>query len=209
MKTCVLVAASDFNSKHFLEQAKAGAFNFVVAIDAGYAHLQSVNCAPNLVIGDFDSLGFVPKGQNVEKHPVKKDKSDMELAFDWICEHGFNDVVVYGALGGRLDHAIANIQLFARMGELGISVAAVDMDCMARIIVGPARFSLPVQESGVVSVFSLTPQSQGVCESGMEYSLDNAVLGNRTSLGLSNELVGSPASISVETGTLLVIYPLE
>lgn len=208
MTTCALVAASDFNADHFKVLNDAGGFDYVVAVDAGFAYLEKLGVKPDLAIGDFDSLGYVPKARRVSKHPQHKDQSDLELALERVSTRRYSHIHVYGALGGRLDHTLANLQLFASYAEQGFDITAIDMDCALRVLVGPDAFDLPPFKSGTVSVFSATDVSHGVSERGLEYSLDDADLTNRTSLGLSNELIGQEAVVSVAEGTLYVFYPL-
>ena len=207
MSTFALVAASDFNAEDFERRYASGQFDKVVAIDGGYAHLEAIGCKPDIVLGDFDSLGYIPDFPGVEVHPAHKDESDLELAFDRLGEHGADAVYVYGAIGGRLDHTIAGLQIAARFAEAGLTVTFVTPDSMIGILVGPGSYDLPAIGRGTVSVFSATDVSHGVTETGMEYPLDHATLTNRTSLGLSNELIGKPVTISVECGTLYVFYP--
>ena len=208
MSTCALVAASDFNEQHFRALDAQGAFDEVYAVDAGFAHLEAIGRAPDLAIGDFDSLGYRPTARRVAEFPTKKDKSDLELAFDRAETRRYDLVYVYGALGGRLDHTLANLQIFAAFAEKGMDVIAVGDTYAVHPLVGPDAFELPVHESGTVSVFSFSDVATGVFERGMLYSLDDAQLDNRTSRGLSNELIGEDAAIAVESGTLLVFYPL-
>ena len=208
MSTCALVATCDFNANDFKRRHAAGQFDFVMAVDGGYAHLQAAGCAPDLALGDFDSLGYVPEGVEVVQHPAKKDKSDLELAFDYAKECGYQEVYVYGSLGGRLDHTIATLQMSARFAEDGIDVVLVDSDSCVKILVGPATYALPLLDKGTVSVFAATDVARDVVERGMEYPLDAATLTNRTTLGLSNELMGERASVSVGGGTLYVFHPI-
>ena len=208
MAVCALVAASDFNEEDFCARWKAGGFDYIIAIDAGFASLSRVGCQPDVVVGDFDSLGYVPEGVAVERHPVHKDKSDLELTLDLIAMRGFESVVIYGALGARLDHTIANLQMCARFAEEGIGVQLVGLDSVVTILVGPSELALPARQAGTVSVFSAVPMSHGVTEWGLEYPLENANLSNRTTLGLSNEFVGTEAVVSVESGTLYVFHPV-
>lgn len=208
MATCALVATSDFNSEHFQAVYDAGRFDAVIAADGGFAHLQRLGIVPDIALGDFDSLGFVPTECPVEAYSSHKDKSDMEIAFEYAAGQGFDEVYAYGVLGGRLDHTLANIQLMAAYAEQGMAVSAVHLDCQLRYVVGPSCYELPLASTGTVSVFSLTAASTGVTERGLEYPLDNATLTDRITWGLSNELIGAPASVSVEAGTLLVFHPL-
>lgn len=208
MATCALVAASDFNGKHFEKSAADGLFDDVYAVDAGFAHLEGVGYTPSMAIGDFDSLGYRPKCRRVVSLPERKDKSDLEVAMDRARSRGFDAVVIYGGLGGRLDHTVANLQMCARFAEGGMDVTFVACDYAVRIVVGPDAFELPVLEEGTVSVFSATAESHGVIERGMRYSIDDETLTNRTTWGLSNELEGREAAVAVEEGTLFVFYPL-
>ena len=205
---CALVAACDFNADHFARCDAAGMFEQVIAVDAGFAHLEAIGRVPDIALGDFDSLGYVPRCKRVAQYPSKKDKSDLELAFERAAKRRFTDIVVYGALGGRLDHTVANLQLFARYGEAGVNVTAIAPDYAVRVVVGPDAYELPALQSGTVSVFAMTPRATGVIERGLEYPLNEVTITNRTSLGLSNELTGQDAAVAVEEGTLLVFHPL-
>lgn len=170
--------------------------------------MESIGCTPDVCIGDFDSLGYVPEGACVIEHPTHKDKSDLELALDYMADKGFDRIVVYGALGGRLDHSVASLQACARYAETGVEIELIGIDCAVSVLVGPDELELPATQ-GTVSVFSAVDVSRGVTETGMEYPLDDAVLTNRTTRGLSNELVGRPATVSVEEGTLFVFHPVQ
>lgn len=209
MAVCALVGASNFNGKDFKARHAKGDFDFVIAVDAGYAYLQDLGVRADVALGDFDSLGHVPTDVPVVRHPVVKDDSDMALAMDYAAGRGFDELFVYGGLGRRLDHTLANLQVFALFSERGLHVTAVDESCALRLLTGPGSFDVPVRGTGIVSVFAACDEAVGVTETGMQYSLHGATLTNRISLGLSNELQGEAARISVERGTLYIFYPLD
>lgn len=210
MGTCALVGAVDFNAEHFKAMDAAGAFDMVIAVDAGFASLEAIGREADMAVGDFDSLGYVPRCRRVSRHPVKKDKSDMELAMEKAVFWDNQELYIYGALAKRLDHTLANLQLFAQYSEKGIYVTGVGDDFAVRCVTGPDVFELPCDvSSGTVSVFSANDTARGVIERGLEYTLDDQPLSNRTSLGLSNELIGQSAAVGVEEGTLYVFYPLS
>ncbi len=208
MKTCALVGSSQFNAAHFQELDAAGVFDYVIAVDGGFASLEAIGRKPDMALGDFDSLGYVPKGLRVAQFSSHKDKSDMELALDRARSMRYDEVYVYGGLGRRLDHTLANLQLFALFSEKGLFVTAVDEDTSVVFITGPDTFEMPAVEAGTVSVFSMNDRAEGVFERGLAYELDDAVLTNRTSLGLSNELIGEAVMIGVEKGTIAIFLPL-
>ncbi|MDO4503191.1 MAG: thiamine diphosphokinase [Coriobacteriia bacterium] len=222
MAVFALVAASEFNQQDFLLHLRAGAFDRVLAVDGGFAHLEAIGVHPDVVLGDFDSLGFVPDHEQVVEHPPVKDKSDLELALDLAWEQGATSLRAYGCLGGRLDHTLSALQALCAAAERGMDVCAVglptgepgyEQGMVATVLPGPARLELSPppgyagEFAGVVSVHAVCDRATGVDETGLQYELHGAELTNRTSLGLSNELAGGPCSISVENGTLLVIHP--
>lgn len=208
MRTCALVGASDFNSEHFKTMDNEGVFDYVIAVDGGFASLEGIERKPDMAVGDFDSLGYVPKGLRVVKFPEHKDKSDMELALERAKKSKFEAVIIYGALGRRLDHTIANLQIFSKFSEQGLDITVIDEANALFFLTGPNAFEAPAKDQGTVSVFSMRDESKGVFERGMEWDLDDVVLSNQESLGLSNELKGEAVLIGVEEGTLLIFYPL-
>ena len=203
-KVCHIVGGGDFFGIR-----PTGEGDFIIAADKGLLYLQNLGITPNLVIGDFDSLGYIPRAKRVSRHPVNKDASDMELALQRAANYRHTDIYVYGGIGGRLDHTLANLQLFAAYSERGFYVTGIAEGFAIRCVTGPDVFTLPDNvEKGTVSVFAANDRAEGVIERGLEYSLDDEPLTNRTSLGLSNELIGQEATIAVESGTLYVFYPL-
>lgn len=208
-KRCALVCAAAFNAEHFLAHWREGLFDAVIAVDRGYRHLADAGVAPDIAIGDFDSLGYVPEDVEAVTFPSHKDQSDFELAMAYAADEGFTEAWVYGGLGGRLDHTLGCLYALAAFTERGMTVHAVDEAAAVEVLVGPCIYSMPAREDGIVSVFSASDVSRGVSIEGLEYAITNAELTNREALGLSNEFVGEPAHITVESGTLFVIHPLD
>ena len=155
-------------------------------------------------MGDFDSLGEIPKLENVEVHPCVKDETDTFFALRRGLERGYKNFVIFGALGGRLDHTFANLQLLQYLCEKGAS--GVLLSERERVTaVKNSSLTFPKGETGTVSVFSFTEKSFGVTERGFKYTLDNAELTSSFPLGVSNELTGEGAEIFVRDGVLLII----
>ncbi len=208
MRTCALVGASDFNADEFANLDEQGAFDYVIAVDGGLAHLDAIGRRPDMALGDFDSLGYIPTGMRVVRFSAHKDKSDMELAFERARAMRYDTIYVFGALGKRLDHTLANLSLFALFTEKGMRVFAIDEQSAITFLAGPDIFEANARMEGTVSVFALNDNVEGVFERGLEWELDDATLTNRTSLGLSNEFKGEAIMIGVEKGTIAIFFPL-
>ena len=202
MKTCVIFCAGEFHG--LTEPISADCVT--IAADGGWQHTQALGLAPDLVLGDFDSLGYVPKKAQV--FPVEKDDTDAMLAARQGLALGCRRFVFYGALEGpRLDHAVANfqtLQFLADHGARGFLVGA----STTVTLVKDGTLELPAGE-GIVSVFCLGNDAQGVTLRGLKYPLEQGTLTPGFPLGVSNHLTGVPASITVEQGSLLVMYPTQ
>ena len=198
---CYIFGAGECNLKQFSKTEQ----DFVIAADGGLATLEKFSVTPDLIVGDFDSLGYVPTGKNVICHPVMKDFTDTALAIDCGVEKGFKNFVVFGALGGRLDHTFANIATVADCSQKGIKVfLAGDGITVTAITDGDLNFS--EKHKGIISVFAFGNKAKGVDIKGFKYSLQNADLSPNFPIGVSNEFVGKKSTVSVKNGTLVVMW---
>jgi thiamine pyrophosphokinase len=186
----------------------------VIAADGGLLKAAAAGVKPDVVVGDFDSVpaGAVEAaeadGVEVIRYPTSKDESDTELAVREAIRRGATEVEIAGALGGqRIDHTLANLLLLASV-DIGGSLAIVDGPVTVRVIGprGPERLELRGAAGDLVSLLALSDSVVGVTTDGLAYPLKSATLKQGPTLGLSNELAGERASVSVERGRLAVIH---
>ncbi len=201
MKTCYIFGAAECDVNSFFRKSD----DLVIAADGGYATLKRLNIKPDLVVGDFDSLGTIPKDESIIKHPVKKDDTDTLLAVKIGLEKGFKNFVVYGAVGGRLDHTIASLQTAAFIAENGGRAYICDSAYTVTVIKN-SSISFKKKASGIVSLFALSGIAEGVTIDGLLYPLNNARLTPDFPLGVSNEFIDKESSISVKDGVLTIIF---
>ncbi len=200
MATCVIFCAGGFEKlARPLEKS-----DYLLAADGGLAHLQKLGLKPDGIIGDFDSLGYIPEGAQV--FPVQKDDTDSMLAVRKGLELGYRRFELYGALDGpRLDHTIANLQTLLFLASYGASGHLIGLHHMVTVVRnGGIVFSAGAE--GIVSVFCLGQEARGVTIKGLQYAMENGNLHCDFPLGVSNHFVGQKASIWVEDGTLLIMY---
>ena len=178
---------------------------FVIAADQGLRHLETAGIAPDLIVGDFDSLGAVPTGENVIRHPVEKDDTDMMLAVKTGLARGYRTFVLYGGMGGRLDHTYANFQTLTYLARHGAVGYLVGRDSAAAAVAdGALRF--PAGLEGWIGVFCPDGEARGVDIDGLYYPLRDGTLTSGFPLGASNHFTGAAASVSVREGTLLAMW---
>ena len=203
MGRCVIFCAGGFEKL----AAPIEKDDYILAADGGFAHLQKLGLAPNGIIGDFDSLGYVP--ENAQVFPVEKDDTDAMLAVRKGLQLGYREFILYGALDGpRLDHTIANLQTLLFLESQGAKGTLVGLRYLITTVKNGV-LKLPLAESGIVSVFCLGEKARGVTIRGLKYGLENGQLDSSFPLGVSNHFVGKESSVAVEEGTLIVMYDVE
>jgi thiamine pyrophosphokinase len=181
--------------------------DFILAADGGLTHLQKLGIEPHEILGDFDSLGYVP--QDARVFPVEKDDTDAMLAARRGLELGYREFLFYGSLDGpRPDHTVANFQTLQFLADRGAKGYLIGNTHIVTVVKNGA-ISFPAGAKGTISVFCMGPDAHGVTISGLHYSLENGTLSAGFPLGVSNHFTGAPATISVEDGSLLVIYERE
>lgn len=183
--------------------------DLVIAADGGYDHLLQIGLRADVVIGDFDSVTSSEIWEDTvcEKltYPPEKDDTDMMLAIKLGLSRGFGQFNIYGGLGGRLDHTVANIQALSFLAEHSAQGILHHPDYELTVIKN-SSFTVAKDKTGYISVFSLSDTSENVTIKGLEYELEGATLTNSFPLGVSNAATGKKGIISVERGTLLITW---
>ena len=185
-----------------------GEGDFVIAADGGLDHLHKQGIPAGLSIGDFDSISGKPAGGNVITLDRDKDNTDTFEAIRQGMALGYESFHIYCGTGGRFDHTFANIQALGYLSRNGKRGYLVGRDYVVTAISG-GGISFEPGCSGVVSVFSFSDNSTGVCIRGLKYELENACLASTSPIGVSNEFIGTGSTISVCDGVLIVIFPRE
>jgi thiamine pyrophosphokinase len=184
---------------------------YVIAADSGAAHAERLGWRVDRLVGDLDSAepALVDRlrtgGTRVDRHPAAKDQTDLALALDVAMEREPLTVTVVGGHGGRLDHFLANALLLASDDYAG---AALDARMgHARLTVVRGRRELVGARHSLLSLLATGAPASGVSTEGLLFPLHDAVLRPGSSRGVSNQLTGERATVSVGRGVLLAVQP--
>ena len=200
MGKCIIFCAAGFDS--LVEPLQKD--DFVIAADGGLIHTKKLGIVPNVILGDFDSLGYTPEGANV--FPVEKDDTDAMLAVRRGLSLGYREFVLYGSLDGpRLDHTIANFQTLQFLADQGAVGYLAGTDYLVTVVKNGSLFFRKGAE-GTISVFCQGADAEGVTLEGLYYPLENGTLSAGFPLGVSNHFTGAAAVITVKKGSLLVLW---
>jgi len=185
----------------------------LIAADGGMRHLRDLGLTPGWIVGDLDSLASIDlepleaTGVEVLRHPRRKDQTDLELAMLHALNLGADEVVVFGAFGARWDHTLANL-LLSLHPEL-VDISTVFVDGGQRVFVARGSTRIEGTPGDVVSLIPIGGDAEGVTTSGLEYPLKDGKLVLGTTLGVSNVLVETPATLDVRQGQLLICVSHE
>ena len=206
-KTCWILGGGEFDPAcpHIPEPG-----DLVIAADSGLDLVSRLGLTPDLIVGDFDSLGRVPTGDNVVILPVEKDVTDASAAVGLGRERGYSRFCFVGCTGGRPDHTFAAYQLLAELAGRG-DVGLLFGDGFTVTAIENRSLSFPALSAGTLSVFAVGGNAAGVDIDGAFYPLSDATLSPTFPLGVSNSFTGKPVKIGAKDGTLLVFaegYPI-
>ncbi len=182
----------------------------LVCADGAADSLKAFNILPDVLIGDLDSIdpatqkNLEQEGVIVEKWPAEKDYTDTELALLYCSQREANQVFLFGSIGSRLDHSLANVFLTVRAQKLGIRLYIVTDTSIVTLV--DKELFLKGKPGDLLSILPITNQVTGATLKGFKYPLENAAIELGSTLGISNEFLAAETSITVKSGYLLAIH---
>ena len=209
MTRAIIFANGDIGEPDFVKSLACDG-DTIIAADGGLRHAMALGFSPSVVVGDLDSAPnelvqlAQRTGAEIIRQPVRKDKTDLELALELAAARGAGEILIFGALGGRLDHALANVLLVTTFSSPDVSVLVVESayellaTCSETVLKGKA--------GDLVTLLALTDSVTGITTEGLEYPLSNEALNRGSSRGVSNVMVSDEVTITVAEGTLLIVH---
>jgi thiamine pyrophosphokinase len=208
-RVALVFAGGDPPAARLLEGVSDDAL--VVAADSGLRHAQALGRRVDLVVGDLDSVDAralaeaEDAGTAVERHPVDKDATDLELAVLAARDRGCAQVIVIGGTGGRLDHFLANALALASDELAGLRIEARMGTATVHVVRDALAFAAP--PGSLVTLLPVGGPAHRVVTENLRFPLSDESLLAGSTRGVSNHVVASPARVTVGDGVLLVILP--
>jgi thiamine pyrophosphokinase len=182
----------------------------LIGCDGGTMQLTRLGLVPDVVIGDFDSYpdtGQQMSGATYIRYPSDKDYTDGELAIRYAKEAGCQEIILAGALGGRLDHLLGHVLLLNKREFAGLRLKIVDNQQEAYMIRGKAH--IHAKKGALISFVPFAGPVSIARSSGLAYDLSQYRLSPQHNLGISNVMLASTAEIVITRGALLVVCQLQ
>ena len=187
--------------------------DYLIAADGGARHCAALGLRPAVLVGDLDSIApdlladYERAGVVIERHPPRKDETDLDLAVRRAVADGATEILLLGALGGRLDQTLANFLLPARR-DWPVPVLLADGRQIVRVLRGGESVTLYGAPGAIVSAVPLSAEVTGITYTGLEYPLTGATLHLGSTQGVSNRMNRESATIRIADGILLVVQEI-
>ncbi len=179
----------------------------IVAADGGADLARKLNIVPHAIVGDLDSISresksYFEQDKNIlwHQYPREKDLTDAQIAFEYIKEQKCTDVYIIGLMGDRLDHLTANLFYFAKQHERVYIIEGNQLITWTR-----STLSLSGTPGDELSLIPFCSDCTGISTTGLQYPLTNETLPLGSTRGVSNVFINDTATISLTSGTLMVI----
>ncbi len=194
-----------------VERVPSGAF--VIAADSGLDHARAHGVKVDLVVGDLDSVSdsaiaaAIADGVSIETYPRDKDATDLAIALDAAQRTGAHDVTLISGDGGRLDHLVTGLLLLASSDLAGTTIDAWIGAARVQVVREGGDAHVEGRPGELVTLVPVGGPAHGVRTEGLRFPLFGETLDSGTTRGVSNEIEGTVAKVSVAEGTLLMIQP--
>jgi thiamine pyrophosphokinase len=185
--------------------------DFVIAADSGLQQAAALGLRVDLVVGDFDSVdpdvlaAAERAGVEIERHPVAKDQTDLELAVIAAQQRDATRVVIVGIDGGRIDHALANVMLLASRDYAALHLETIGRG--GRVVAVHDRVEIAAPPDAIVTLLAVGGPAHGVTTRGLRYPLRAETLEPGSTRGVSNVFVEPLATVEVADGVVLAVIP--
>lgn len=207
MKRCVIVGGADINNYEYIRDCLCED-DYIVFCDSGLKHMDSLGVKPNLIVGDFDSHD----NPNIEVEtivlPCEKDDTDTVFAVKEALKSGFDEFLLIGVIGARLDHTLGNVSILLYLNSLRKKSMIIDDYSLISVVSNESEF---IDDSfAYFSLINVSGKAKGIVIENAKYPLDNAEITCEYQYGISNEVMkGEIAKVSVSDGQLLLVRVFE
>ena len=203
MGRCVIVGGANINNYDFIRE-KLSADDYIIFCDSGLKHMENLRVQPSLIIGDFDSHENPQLDIETIVLPCEKDDTDTVYAVKEAIKRRYDNFLLIGVVGARLDHTLGNVSILLYLDSLGKKGCIIDDYSEIEIVSnGPAY----IEDSySFFSLLNISGTAKGITIENAKYPLDNAEITCEYQYGISNEVLkGHKAAIRITEGKLLLI----
>ena len=208
MPRAIIVSNGKINDYSYYKD-KIREDDYIICADGGIKHLLKMDVYPDLWLGDFDSCRFselISKYEELKSIETiqlntAKDETDTHYACITAIDRGYTDIIIWGALGGRIDHMLSNIHLLEFLKNK--NVKGVIEDEKNTLMLASDKVEI-IKRRKYLSIIPLSEIAVIEKTQGLLYPLESFSLKREVSMGVSNEIVSDKAVIKIKSGLVLI-----
>ena len=206
MRRCVIIGGASIGDYGSVS-AKLRQDDYMIYCDCGLRHMDGLGAEPDLIVGDFDSYSNPEFDTETIVLPCEKDDTDTVFAVKEALRRGFEDFLLIGVVGERLDHTLGNVSILLMLDSEGKVGTIIDDYSEMEIVSDRCEMPCIIDDSYVYfSLINISGKARGVTIRGAKYPLENAEITCEYQYGVSNEVLpGCTAEVSVGEGRLLLV----
>lgn len=206
MRRCVIIGGASIGD-YGTVSAKLRQDDYMIYCDCGLRHMDGLGAEPDLIVGDFDSYSNPEFDTETIVLPCEKDDTDTVFAVKEALRRGFEDFLLIGVVGERLDHTLGNVSILLMLDSEGKVGTIIDNYSEMEIVSDRCEMPCIIDDSYVYfSLINISGTARGVTIRGAKYPLENAEITCEYQYGVSNEVIpGCTAEVSVGEGRLLLV----
>lgn len=203
MGRCVIVGGANINNYDFIRE-KLSADDYIIFCDSGLKHMENLRVQPSLIVGDFDSHENPHLDVETIVLPCEKDDTDTVYAVKEAIKRGYDNFLLIGVVGARLDHTLGNVSILLYLDSLGKKGCIIDDYSEMEIVSNEPAY---IEDSySFFSLLNISGTAKGITIENAKYPLENGEITCEYQYGISNEvLCGETAKVSVDKGRALLI----
>lgn len=214
MKICIFLNGSVYDYNDIKNKIESEEYDTIICADGGANHTFKMGITPKYIIGDLDSVEdeivdyYREKGVEFKKFPEKKNETDSELCIILADMLGADKVDLYAALGGRIDHTLANVKLLEYMRKKDIESRIITEDEIL-YLVHNEKVTIKGNKGDTISVIPIKGDAKGITLYNLEYPLHNFTMDYSQPRGVSNVMLGDECGIEITDGSAIVVRNLK
>ena len=184
--------------------------DFILCADGGTRHALALGLTPNVIVGDMDSVTEEERRKMKEldveiiQHPTDKNETDLELAINHALTLNPDPILILAALGGRMDHTLANIALLSNLQLATFNIRLTDG--VEELFFCRDQAKVEGRSGDIVSLIPWLGEVTGVFTENMRWHLHHETLYPEKTRGISNEMTADVATVSIKSGLLLITH---
>ena len=210
-KTAFIYTGGTVFDEYVIEKPEKG--DLIIAADAGYLTARRLGITPDVVLGDFDTLGEanIPDGIECLRVPAEKNDTDTQLAVQVAIDRGAGEIVIVGGMSGRIDHTLSTLAILENLWERKAGrIYATLTDGKNRVrFIRSSGTILPRSQYRFFSLIAADETVKGITLEGCKYPLKNGRISRRHQWAVSNEITGNCALIEIKRGGVWVVESMD